>query len=47
MDRGSDLTLRDALELEKQIVAEHMRTDDAAAGLRAFRERARMKKETS
>jgi len=39
VDRGLDLTLREGLELEKQIVAEHMRTDDAAAGLRAFRQR--------
>ena len=47
VDRGLDLTLRDGLELEKRIVAEHMRTDDAAAGLRAFRERARITKERS
>ena len=47
VDRGGDLTLREGLELEKEVVAAHMRTDDAAAGLRAFRERARDKKETS
>jgi enoyl-CoA hydratase/carnithine racemase len=46
VDRGLDLDLREGLELEKQQVAAHMRTDDAAAGLRAFRERAR-RKETS
>jgi enoyl-CoA hydratase/carnithine racemase len=44
VDRGLDLDLRDGLELEKQKVAAHMRTDDAAAGLRAFRERARITK---
>jgi enoyl-CoA hydratase/carnithine racemase len=43
VDRAFDLELRDGLELEKQHVAAHMRTDDAAAGLRAFRERARRK----
>jgi enoyl-CoA hydratase/carnithine racemase len=43
VDRGLDLDLRDGLTLEKQKVAAHMRTDDAAAGLRAFRERARRK----
>jgi enoyl-CoA hydratase len=43
VDRGLDLALPDGLELEKQMVAAHMRTDDAAAGLRAFRERARRK----
>src|SRR5438034_2897494 len=47
VDRGLDLTLREGLALETPIVAAHMRTDDAAAGLRAFRERARDKKETS
>jgi len=46
VDRGLDLDLRAGLELEKQQVAAHMRTEDAIAGLRAFRERAR-KKETS
>jgi enoyl-CoA hydratase len=43
VDRGLDLALPEGLELEKQQVAAHMRTDDAAAGLRAFRERARRK----
>jgi enoyl-CoA hydratase/carnithine racemase len=47
VDRGLDLTLPEGLELEKQIVAEHMRSEDAVAGLRAFRERARTRKETS
>jgi len=37
--RGLELTLREGLELEKRMVAAHMRTEDAAAGLRAFRER--------
>ncbi len=46
VDRGLDLELREGLELEKEKVAAHMRTDDAAAGLRAFRERSR-RKETS
>jgi enoyl-CoA hydratase/carnithine racemase len=41
VDRGLDLELRDGLALEKDTVAAHMRTEDAAAGLRAFRERAR------
>jgi enoyl-CoA hydratase/carnithine racemase len=43
VDRGLDLELREGLELEKQKVAAHMRTDDAAAGLRAFRDRSRRK----
>jgi enoyl-CoA hydratase len=43
VDRGLGLTLREGLELEKQAVAAHMRTEDAAAGLRAFRDRARRK----
>jgi enoyl-CoA hydratase/carnithine racemase len=43
VDRGLELDLRAGLELEKQQVAAHMRTDDAVAGLRAFRERARRK----
>jgi enoyl-CoA hydratase/carnithine racemase len=46
VDRGLELDLRAGLELEKQEVAAHMRTDDAVAGLRAFRARAR-RKETS
>ena len=41
VDRGLDLDLRTGLELEKRLVAEHMRTDDAQAGLRAFAERRR------
>ena len=43
VDHGLALDLRAGLELEKQQVAAHMRTDDAVAGLRAFRERARRK----
>jgi enoyl-CoA hydratase/carnithine racemase len=43
VDRGLDLDLPAGLALEKTMVAEHMRTEDAAAGLRAFRERARRK----
>jgi enoyl-CoA hydratase len=46
VDRGLDLDLRTGLELELRKVAEHMRTDDAAAGLRAFMARSR-RKETS
>ena len=41
VDRGLDLELRDGLALERRLVAEHMRTEDARAGLRAFRERRR------
>jgi enoyl-CoA hydratase/carnithine racemase len=43
VDRGLDVDLRTGLALEKRKVAEHMRTDDASAGLRAFRERGRRK----
>ena len=43
VDRGLDVDLRTGLELEKRKVAEHMRTDDAAAGLRAFMTRGRKK----
>jgi len=43
VDRGLDVDVRTGLALEKRTVAEHMRTDDAAAGLRAFRERSRRK----
>jgi len=43
IDRGLGMDLRAGLELEKQRVAAHMRTPDAAAGLRAFRERTRRK----
>ena len=43
VDRSFDLELAEGLALERTMVAEHMRTEDAAAGLRAFRERARRK----
>jgi enoyl-CoA hydratase/carnithine racemase len=43
IDRGLDVDLRTGLELEKRVVAEHMRGDDAQAGLRAFAERKRGK----
>ena len=43
VDRGLDVDLRTALQLELRKVAEHMRTDDAAAGLRAFMARSRRK----
>ena len=46
VDRGLDLDVRAGLALEKEEVAAHMRTPDAAAGLRAFRER-RSRKELS
>ncbi len=46
VDLGLDVTVREGLALEQQVVAAHMRTDDAAAGLRAFRERSSAKKET-
>lgn len=39
VDRGLDVDLRTGLELEKRMVADHMRGDDAQAGLRAFAER--------
>jgi enoyl-CoA hydratase/carnithine racemase len=45
VDRGLGMELRAGLELEKQQVAAHMRTQDAAAGLRAFRERRRRHEE--
>jgi enoyl-CoA hydratase/carnithine racemase len=41
VDRGLDVDLRTGLELEKRLVAEHMRGADAQAGLRAFAERKR------
>ena len=41
IDRGLDVDLRTGLELEKRVVAEHMRGEDAQAGLRAFAERKR------
>ena len=43
VDRGLGMDLHAGLELEKQQVAAHMRTEDAAAGLRAFRQRSRRK----
>jgi enoyl-CoA hydratase/carnithine racemase len=43
IDRGLDVDLRTGLALEQRKVAEHMRTDDAVGGLRAFRERGRRK----
>ena len=46
VDRGLDLELAEGLALERSMVAEHMRTEDAAAGLRAFRERARRKEKS-
>ena len=46
VDRGLDGDLRTGLQLELRKVAEHMRTEDAAAGLRAFMARSR-RKETS
>ena len=45
VDRGLDSDLRTGLELEKRKVAEHMRTEDAAAGLRAFMTRGRAPRE--
>jgi enoyl-CoA hydratase/carnithine racemase len=46
VDRALDLELAEGLALERSMVAEHMRTEDAAAGLRAFRERARRKEKS-
>ena len=46
VDRGLDVDLRTGLELEKRMVAEHMRGADAQAGLRAFAERSRAKNRT-
>jgi enoyl-CoA hydratase/carnithine racemase len=46
VDRSLDLELAEGLALERSMVAEHMRTEDAAAGLRAFRERARRKEKS-
>jgi len=43
VDRGLAVDLRTGLELEKRKVAEHMRTEEAAAGLRAFMTRGRKK----
>jgi enoyl-CoA hydratase/carnithine racemase len=43
VDRGLDVDLRMGLELEKRLVAEHMRSEEAKAGLRAFMTRSRKK----
>jgi len=39
VDRGLDLSLADGLELELRLAGEHMRSADAAEGLRAFAEK--------
>jgi enoyl-CoA hydratase len=39
VDEGLDLTLREGLELERRLAGEHMRSADAAEGLRAFAEK--------
>jgi enoyl-CoA hydratase len=39
VNRAFDCDLADGLELERRLVAEHMRSADAAAGLRAFAEK--------
>jgi enoyl-CoA hydratase len=39
VDRGLDMDLGNGLALELELVAEHMRTPDAAEGLRAFAEK--------
>ena len=39
VDEGLDLTLGDGLELELRLAGEHMRSPDAAEGLRAFAEK--------
>lgn len=39
VDEGLDLGLADGLELERRLAAEHMRSADAAEGLRAFAEK--------
>jgi enoyl-CoA hydratase len=43
VDRGLEVDLKTGLELEKRKVAEHMQTDDAAAGLRTFMARGKEK----
>src|SRR5262245_39090903 len=43
VDRGLDVDLRTGLELEKRLVADHMRGPDAQAGLKAFSDRKRPK----
>ena len=39
MDQGLDLTLAEGLELELRLAGEHMRSADAAEGLKAFAEK--------
>ena len=39
VDQGLDLSLADGLELELRLAGEHMRSADAAEGLRAFAEK--------
>jgi enoyl-CoA hydratase len=39
VDAGLDLTLGEGLELERRLAGEHMRSADAAEGLRAFAEK--------
>ena len=39
VDQGLDLTLADGLELELRLAGEHMRSADAAEGLKAFAEK--------
>lgn len=39
VDRGLDLTLQEGLALERRLAGEHMRSADAAEGLRAFAEK--------
>ena len=39
MARALDTELAEGLELERRLVAEHMRSADAAEGLRAFAEK--------
>jgi enoyl-CoA hydratase len=39
VDRGLDMDLGQGLELEIELVADHMRSADAAEGLRAFAEK--------
>ena len=39
VDEGLDLTLADGLEMELRLAGEHMRSTDAAEGLRAFAEK--------
>ena len=39
VDRALDTELAEGLELERRLVAEHMRSADAAEGLRAFAEK--------